>query len=127
MLMSSQESTDYENEPLTPEHHLAMTASVDFPWDQNDDYLPFDDVDSSVCDDVSDSYPYARTNLRADSATILQDLILDDLNDTETTWSGANCGDVDWFSDTDDSLEDAVPLDIDYDQIYDDDVHDVFL
>ena len=122
MLMSSQESTDYENEPLTPEHHLAMTAGVDFPWDQSDDYLPFDDVDSSVCDD---SYSYARTNLRTDSAPILQDLILDDLDDTGTTWSGVNCGDVD-CSNIDDPLEDAVPLDID-DQIYDDDVHDVLL
>ena len=123
--MSSQESTDYENEPLTPEQHLAMTTDVDFSWDQNGDYLPFDEDDPSVCGDISDSCLYTGTNLCADSATILQDLILDDLDDTETTWSGADCGDVDWFSDTDESLEDAVPLDINYDRIYDD--HDVLL
>lgn len=116
--MSSQGSTNYESEPLTPEDHFVTANTLD----EDEDFLPFDENDAPSCEDIS--YPDFSSKSRTSTGAALQGPILDDLDDSEDALSGDR-GDVDWLSEMDDSFDDVEPLGFCQEQTCDD--HDVIL
>ena len=119
MFMSSQGSTNYESEPLTPVDRFVI---ANLSLDEDENYLPFDDNEPPSCEDVS--YPALSSQPRIRTGAALQELDLDNLDESEDIFSG-DCGDVDWLSEMDDSFDDVEPLGFYQEQTCDD--HDVIL